>query len=67
MKLKIEAASIANGLLALVAAPQWRNVGAAVGTGHARAPIRFLGHISGRLREGPIGVVVLVIETAGIT
>lgn len=66
MEFKIEPAGVTNWLLAFVAAPQWSHGGHTIRTGHIGAPIRLLGHISGCLREGPIGVVVLVVEATGV-
>lgn len=66
VELEVEATGVANWLLVLVAPPEWRDSCLAIGASHARAPVRLLLHIPGRLREGPVCVVVLVIEATGV-
>jgi len=61
MELKIEPTGIADRLLVLVTPPQWGNRCMTIGAGHSGAPICFLLHVSGRLREGPVCVVIFMI------
>lgn len=66
VQLKIESARVTNWLLILVPSPKRRHSCLAISAGHTSSPIRFLGYISGRLREWPVSVVVLMVEAAGV-
>lgn len=48
MKLEVEAAGVAHGLAVVVAPPEGRRAGVAVGAGHARASVTRLQHNTSR-------------------
>ena len=66
MQLKIQAARVANRLLVFVAAPEGRDGRQAIRAGHSGAPVCLLGNAPRRFREGPIGVVVLMVQAASV-